>query len=300
VSAFAGCGGSSLGYKWAGGRGLCAIEFDANAAATYRLNFPDTPIIEQDIREVMAQDVMETAGLRIGELDVLDGSPPCQGFSTAGKRKMTDPRNNLFAEFVRLIEDLRPKAFVMENVSGLVKGKMRLLFREMMLALKATSYRVRCKLLDAKYFHVPQSRERLIWIGVRKDLEKEPDFPKPEAKPIGLRDIVPYVESSIANVGFRSVWRSGDKPTATICASGPGKQSGIIRVREASGVRERAMTIGECKAACGFPNDFRLTGTFAQRWACLGNSVLPPLMQAIAERVRDTLLQETTQGTAVT
>jgi len=170
VSTFAGCGGSSLGYKWAGGRGLLAIEFDANAAATYRANFPETPVLERDIRTVMAEEVLELTGLKVGELDILDGSPPCQGFSTAGKRKMSDPRNDLSYEFARLVDDLQPKAFVMENVSGLVKGKMRYLFRDIMTRLKATGYAVRCKLLNAMYFNVPQSRERLIWIGARPDL----------------------------------------------------------------------------------------------------------------------------------
>jgi site-specific DNA-cytosine methylase len=178
ISTFAGCGGSSLGYKWAGGRGLAAVEFDANAVATYRANFPDTPVIDRDIAKVTAEELMEVARIGVGQLDILDGSPPCQGFSTAGKRVITDPRNSLFREYVRLIEGLQPRVFVMENVSGMVKGKMKLVFREVMLALKATGYDVRCKLLNAMYFNVPQSRERLIWIGVRPDVEKPPTFPK--------------------------------------------------------------------------------------------------------------------------
>lgn len=81
ISTFAGCGGSSLGYKWAGGTGLAAVEFDANAAETYRLNFPATPVIERDIATVTAEELLELTGLEVGQLDILDGSPPCQGFS---------------------------------------------------------------------------------------------------------------------------------------------------------------------------------------------------------------------------
>lgn len=169
ISLFAGCGGSSLGYKWAGGIGLAAVEFDANAAATYRLNF-DTPVIERDIAKVTAEELLQVAGLGVGQLDVLDGSPPCQGFSTAGKRQWGDPRNSLFREYVRLVEGLQPRVFVMENVSGLVKGKMKLAFKVIMESLKATGYTVRCKLLDAAWFNVPQHRKRLIWIGVRPDV----------------------------------------------------------------------------------------------------------------------------------
>jgi site-specific DNA-cytosine methylase len=170
ISLFAGCGGSSLGYKWAGGHGLAAVEFNANAAETYRLNFPETLMIERDIATVTARELMELTDLRVGELDVLDGSPPCQGFSTAGKRQLDDPRNTLFREYVRLVEGLQPKVFVMENVSGMVKGKMKLVFRTIMETLKATGYTVRCQLLNAMYYGVPQSRERLIWIGVRPDI----------------------------------------------------------------------------------------------------------------------------------
>lgn len=293
ISTFAGCGGSSLGYKWAGGRGLAAVEFDANAAATYRANFPDTPVIERDICTVTAEELLEVAGIGVGQLDILDGSPPCQGFSTAGKRQIQDPRNSLFREYVRLIEGLQPKVFVMENVSGMVKGKMKLVFAEVMRCLKATGYRVRCKLLNAMYFNVPQSRERLIWIGVRPDLEREASFPKAQGKPMGLAEVVPCLQSSLANSSFRPAWRSGQQPTATICKSGPGKQSGIIRVRVGEHIEQRAMTIAECKAACGFPEAFALSGSYADQWARLGNSVPPRFAQAIAEHIRDEILAVT-------
>jgi site-specific DNA-cytosine methylase len=173
ISLFAGCGGSSLGYKWAGGRGLAAVEFNANAAETYRLNFPDTPMLERDIATVTAEELLALTGLQVGDLDILDGSPPCQGFSTAGKRQFDDPRNSLFREYVRLVEGLQPRVFVMENVSGMVKGKMKLAFKTIMETLKATGYTVRCQLLNAMYYGVPQSRERLIWIGVRPDIPSD-------------------------------------------------------------------------------------------------------------------------------
>jgi len=107
ISTFAGGGGSSLGYHMAGYKELLAIDFEHNACDTLRLNF-DFPIWQRDIREVTAEEILSFCHLQSGELDVLDGSPPCQGFSTAGKRNLHDSRNNLFKDFVRLIEGLQP------------------------------------------------------------------------------------------------------------------------------------------------------------------------------------------------
>jgi DNA (cytosine-5)-methyltransferase 1 len=87
ISTFAGCGGSSLGYKMAGFKELLAVEWDNNAVETFKLNFPSIPVYHGDIAKLTGKKCMELAGIRKGELDVLDGSPPCQGFSTAGKRK---------------------------------------------------------------------------------------------------------------------------------------------------------------------------------------------------------------------
>lgn len=171
ISTFAGCGGSSLGYSMAGFRELLAVEWDNNAVDTFRLNFPHVSVYHGDICKLSVEECIKLSGLmQPGELDVLDGSPPCQGFSTAGKRQMSDTRNQLFLEYVRLLRGLQPKAFVMENVSGMIKGKMKLIFADIMRELKASGYEVKTWLLNAKYFYVPQSRERLIFIGVRKNV----------------------------------------------------------------------------------------------------------------------------------
>src|ERR1035438_8286507 len=141
ISTFSGCGGSSLGYQMAGGKVLLAVEWDKNAVETYRLNFPDTPIYHGDIAKLSVQECLDRTGLKAGELDILDGSPPCQGFSTAGKRNFDDSRNQLFREYVRMLRGLQPKVFVMENVSGMVKGQMKLIFVEILKELKASGYK---------------------------------------------------------------------------------------------------------------------------------------------------------------
>lgn len=123
-----------------------------------------------DRRNLKVEQCLEMAGIKSGELDVLDGSPPCQGFSTAGRRKFMDPRNSLFMEFVRLLNGLHPKFFVMENVTGLIKGAMKQIYLQIVADLRACGYKVKGEVLNAMYYGVPQSRERVIIIGVRNDI----------------------------------------------------------------------------------------------------------------------------------
>jgi len=172
ISTFAGCGGSSLGYSMAGYKELVATDFWDLAGETFRLNFPKRVHYHVgDVCDLTAEELLEMAGLGVGELDVLDGSPPCQGFSTAGKRHLEDPRNDLFRQFVRLLHETQPRAFVLENVTGMVKGKMKLVYAEIMRGLKAQGYDVRSWVMDATAFGVPQKRKRVIFVGFRKDLE---------------------------------------------------------------------------------------------------------------------------------
>src|SRR5690606_31399990 len=104
-------------------------------------------------------------------------------------------RNQLFREYVRLLRGLKPKVFVMENVSGMVKGKMKLIFAEIMRELKASGYKVSARLLNAMYFGVPQSRQRLIFIGVRDDLGIEPSHPEAETEPVTVREAIKNVKT---------------------------------------------------------------------------------------------------------
>lgn len=198
VSTFAGCGGSSLGYRLAGGDVRLAVEWDHHAADVYRRNFPGAEVFEGDITDLTVTEVLGRTNLAPGELDIFDGSPPCQGFSSSGKQQFHDPRNHLFREYARLLQGLKPKTFIMENVAGMVRGKMRLLFVEILKALKGCGYRVSAKLLDAQYFEVPQRRKRMIFVGVREDLCEaygvEPSHPKPYARPKTLKQVFPYMK----------------------------------------------------------------------------------------------------------
>lgn len=210
VSTFSGCGGSSLGYQLAGGKVLLAVEWDKNAVETYRLNFPLTPIYYGDIAKLSVAECLSLSNLKPRKLDILDGSPPCQGFSTAGKRIMDDPRNQLFREYVRLLQGLQPKVFVMENVSGMVKGKMKLIFVEILRELKKSGYRVKAQLINAMYFNVPQSRQRMIFVGVREDLGIGPTFPKAQTIPTTLGQAIANINvpDKFARVPEKSLYFS--------------------------------------------------------------------------------------------
>lgn len=204
ISTFSGCGGSSLGYRMAGFKVLWANEFIEAARDTYAANFPDTIMDPRDIREVSPESILKAIGMKRGELDLLDGSPPCAAFSTAGKRSAgwgevkdySDTRqrvDDLFFEFSRLLDGLQPKVFVAENVSGLVKGVAKGYFKEILARLKGCGYDVAARVLDAKWLGVPQSRQRLIFVGVRRDLGVAPAHPSPLPHVYTIKDAIPWV-----------------------------------------------------------------------------------------------------------
>jgi len=215
ISTFAGCGGSSLGYKLAGFKELLAVEWDDNAVETFKLNFPDVPVYHGDIAALSGDECLRLAGIHKGELDVFDGSPPCQGFSTAGKRKFDDPRNSLFNEYARLLTELQPRVFVFENVTGMVKGYMKQAYLQVIKTLRECGYKAKGEVMNAMYYNVPQSRERVIIIGVREDLGIEPSHPKPQTKPIPAKNVI------AGCLGTRSQrinpWIESEKSPATIC-----------------------------------------------------------------------------------
>lgn len=242
----------------------------------------------------------------------------CQGFSTAGKRKVDDPRNTLFMDFVRMIEGLRPRVFLMENVSGQVKGRMRGAFIEIMRSLRGTGYSVRCALLDAARYGVPQRRERLIYMGVRPDAGAGPSFPAPSARMVpsweAIGDLLDHDDGTLASAS-----RLGSKTGRArrvflqmregMCGSDVDLQGGyfgscrIDRLRPCptitkgqgiAGMRhyalERRLTIAEIKRLSSFPDDFEFIGTYRDQWARIGNAVMPLFMRAIAAHIRKEIL----------
>ena len=308
ISTFAGAGGSSLGYSMAGYHELLAVEWDDNAVATFKLNFPGVPVYHGDIAKLSVEQCLEMAGIAPGELDVFDGSPPCQGFSTAGKRMIDDPRNQLFREYVRLLRGLRPKVFVMENVSGMVKGKMKLIFADILRELKASGYVVSARLLNAMYFQVPQMRERLMFIGVREDLKIAPSHPKAISRPITVRQAWQKLDVNRDGLEltplYSQYWHMAQPGKIigkfrTIRKLNPDRVSFTIMKSHSSGgvyhpTECRMLAVDELKRIASFPDKFVFAG---DRYDCkqrIGNSVAPLFMRAIAGHVRTEILDKVT------
>ena len=311
ISTFAGCGGSSLGYRLAGFDELLAVEWDNNAVQTFKINFPEVAVYHGDIANLSGIECMKLAGVSRGELDVLDGSPPCQGFSTAGKRKYDDPRNSLFREYARLLDELQPRVFVMENVTGMIKGYMKQAYLEAIKTLRACGYKARGEVMNAMYYNVPQSRERVIIIGVRNDLWIEPSHPKPQTRPISLRRALAgltEVEEAcyISKYEIGKEWHrlkpgtkshkyislirpSWEKPSPTI-TKGVGACTSLASVTHPSECRK--FSISEGKRIGSFPDDFLMHGSWGECLERIGNSVPPNLMRAIAEHIREEILSK--------
>jgi DNA (cytosine-5)-methyltransferase 1 len=421
ASTFSGCGGSCLGFRMAGFRTVYASEFVPAAADTYEANHPGVPVDRRDIREVTGADILRIAG--VDAVDVLEGSPPCASFSTAGRRaehwgqvkKYSDTEqrtDDLFFEFARILGELQPRVFVAENVAGLVKGVAKGYFKRIHAALAANGYRVRARVLDAQWLGVPQMRSRVIFIGVREDLGRDPVFPSPLPYRYTIRDALPWiagevhrgtsapswrreetvsvdepiptiladtgrpgrtsgqfdlVEEFVVEVGAGGTygteeWRTVDEPVGTIGTSpstGNGRSpSGVVRTRKVAAgeavdddvapslegyavgrewetlrpgrksdrylnlvrpnangpvptvtaaggsagagapggvasvthpTEKRKFTIAELRRLCGFPDDFVLTGSYAQQWERLGRAVPPPMMRAVAAEVEKIL-----------
>ena len=308
ASLFAGGGGSSTGYRMAGYRVAYANDVVDEARATYRANCAGyTTLDGTDVREVRGATVLDAvekvAGRR--ELDVLDGSPPCQAFSTAGPRDRTwglevshadgthQRSDDLFYEYARLVDELRPKAFVAENVAGLVRGVALGYFKRILAALKAPGYAVEARLLDAQWLGIPQARKRLVFVGVRSDLGLTPAFPRPLPERYPLAEVCPdVVRVEARGYGHYHVLDDATKlPARTIAASGYSSVGGYDLIC-GDGSR-RQFTLDEVKAVCSFPPDYVLTGSYREGWTRLGNSVPPLMMRAVAAVVRDEILAKT-------
>ena len=304
ISTFSGCGGSSLGYKMAGFKVLWANEFIPAAQDTYRANHKNTILDTRDIRQIKPEEILKAIGMNPGELDLMDGSPPCASFSTAGKREAgwgkikaysdTKQRtDDLFFEYTRLLKALQPKVFVAENVSGLVKGTAKGYFKIILQELKDCGYKVKVKVLDAQWLGVPQMRERTIFIGVRNDLAIEPVHPMPLGYRYSVRDVLSNIQK-IRLGGFSENWHDTNRPASTIVQSDGARQSmtGYLSAYTITDEDNnfRKWSISELKRICAFPDDFILTGTYAQQWERLGRAVPPVMMYYIAKTIRDEML----------
>jgi len=182
IDLFCGCGGFSKGFEQAGFNIVYGIDNWKDATVTYKHNFPSATISNDDITKVRGKNILEATGLSSNDVDVVIGGPPCQGFSLSGKRMIDDPRNILYKSFVKIVSDLKPLVFVMENVPGLVRlfnGKVKDCVINDFTEL---GYDVQMQILSSDRFGVPQQRQRVFFVGINKDKIKNTSyfvFPQP-------------------------------------------------------------------------------------------------------------------------
>jgi DNA (cytosine-5)-methyltransferase 1 len=298
ISFFAGCGGSDLALEAAGFNIVWANDIWDRACETYADNIAAATIECGDIRDVPR---FPSAQLQVG-------CYPCQGFTQGGRRESSDSINFLYREFDRALRYILPRAFIVENVGGMARGKNRALLDNQLRRYRAAGYRVKWSLLNAVDFGVAQDRTRLFIVGVRSDLDKEYEFPQPTHGPGTNR---PYVTQRDVLAGMpewpegefcpqkmnwyylsrsrRSGWR---QPSECIVGnwrhvplhpmSPPLRRVHTDKWEFVHLGRARRLAFKECAVLQGFPRSFKFEkGTVKDKFVMIGNAVPPPLFAAV-------------------
>lgn len=325
IDLFSGSGGFSLGFDDAGFKNVFSVEYDHEICETYRYNFPNHKLVECDITTLNEDTIRELVGKR--KIDVVIGGPPCQGFSMAGnigRRFVDDPRNQLFKEFVRVVEIVSPTCFVMENVARLytrLGGETR---REIISCFEKLGYVVESRIVCASDYGVPQHRNRVLFIG-RKTDDKSYSivFPEKSTKPAPtIKDAIgkyPPLESgqssSIPN--HEAMVHSAQMiEKMSYVKDGGGREDIPEEIRPQKGdirkyirydstkpsicitgdmrkvfhySQNRALTVRELAAIQTYPDSFVFLGSKILQQQMVGNSVPPVLAKAIAESVKKML-----------
>lgn len=327
IELFAGAGGLALGVEKAGFDTLGLIEFDADACETLKLNRPGWNVIHDDIANISCLDLEEYFGIAKGELDLLSGGAPCQAFSYAGKRLgFEDTRGTLFYHYAVFLQKLQPKMFLFENVRGLLGHDGGKTYQTMLNVFGDAGYEIQKQVLNAWDYGVAQKRERLITIGIRKDLVDSFhfEFPKPhDYKPV-LRDILkdvpdspytPYGEKKkkiFEMVPPGGYWRDIDPEVAKdymkSCWFMGGGRTGILRrlsldepsltvltspsqkqTERCHPLEARPFTIRENARCQSFPDDWEFCGSIMSQYKQVGNAVPVNLAYEVAVEIKRTL-----------
>lgn len=183
ASLFSGCGGLDLGFEKAGFNIVWANEFDKTIWDTFTLNFPHAQLDKRSIVDI--------ASNQIPDCDGIIGGPPCQSWSEAGAcRGINDHRGQLFFEYIRILKDKQPLFFLAENVSGILAHIHKAAFQKILSEFSSAGYNISSKLLNAKYYNVPQDRERVIIVGYHKKMGKTYEFPAGTKELLTLKDAI--------------------------------------------------------------------------------------------------------------
>lgn len=324
IDLFAGIGGFRLALEQISGKCVFSSEIDEHACKMYETNFGDNPYC--DITKLNPKD--------LPDFDVLCGGFPCQAFSICGKQKgfIDDTRGTLFFDIVRILQEKKPKAFILENVKNLTTHDNGKTLSVMMDTLNNLGYTVNYKVLNAKDFNVPQNRERIILVGNLKGihfdfdkikmqeskpmkyyLDKEKDFDylnKNEYTILDEKYIKTQVGSGLRFIGYRNkpIRKAGVRPN-TEHLSRVHRQ--INRIYSSDGMhptiasqekngryfiydndKVRKLTIDECYRFFGFPEDFKKIGKETQLYERIGNSVCVNMIKEVGIEVKNQILKE--------
>ena len=327
IELFAGAGGLALGVERAGFKTIGLVEIDKDASDTLRKNRPEWRVINDDIANVSCLDLQDYFGIAKGELDLLSGGAPCQSFSYAGKRLgLEDARGTLFYHYAKFLEQLQPKMFLFENVKGLLTHDKGRTYKTITDIFESTGYVIQKKVLNAWDYGVAQKRERLITIGIRKDLVGKIhfDFPKPhEYKPV-LRDVLldcpesqgtPYSEykrkifelvppggywrdipEDIAKEYMKSCWyMEGGRTGILRCLSLDEPSLAVLtspsqkQTDRCHPLEARPFTIRENARCQSFPDEWEFCGGISSQYKQVGNAVPVNLAYEIALQIKKAL-----------
>jgi len=197
IDLFCGCGGLSYGFEQAGCKTLLGIDNDARAIESFLLNHKNTKAICGDITSItFEKDIKPLIGDT--KIDIIVGGPPCQGMSLSGPRKFDDPRNKLYLSFIRLVDEIKPKAFVIENVPGLVRLFNGAIKDSIIEKFAKIGYTVKFDILNSVDFGVPQTRKRVVFVGIKGETNnfEFPENPKDViTSQMALSDLSPLIDN---------------------------------------------------------------------------------------------------------
>lgn len=320
---FAGAGGLALGAERAGFSPIALVEIDKDAAATLRTNRPQWNVLNKDIAALSSLDLLDTFQLEEGSLDLLSGGAPCQSFSYAGNRLgLEDARGTLFYHYALFLKQLKPKTFLFENVRGLLTHDKGRTYRTILNVFAECGYEIKKQVLNAWDYGVAQKRERLITIGVRRDLlpRLSVSFPKKHAHKPVLREVLQGVPPSVGTqysedkktlfelVPPGGYWRDIPENLAKAymksCWNMGGGRTGILRrlsydepsltvltspsqkqTERCHPAEARPMNVRENARIQSFPDDWIFCGTVSSQYKQVGNAVPVNLAYEITHEI---------------
>ena len=327
IELFAGAGGLALGVEKAGFHTIGLVEFNKDACDTLKRNRPEWNVICDDIANVSNQNLEQLFGIKRRELDLLSGGAPCQSFSSAGKRLgLEDARGTLFYHYAVFLEKLQPKMFLFENVKGLLTHDGGKTYQIILDIFEKAGYEIQKDVLNAWDYGVAQKRERLITVGIRRDLINKVNFVFPqkhEYRPV-LKDVlqnvpdsvgVPYgeakrkifelvppggywkdIDPNIAKAYMKSCWNMGGGRTGILRRLSMDEPSLTVLTSPSQKQTERChplearpFTVRENARCQSFPDEWEFCGSVMSQYKQVGNAVPVNLAYEVAKQIYNAL-----------